>query len=265
MRRRMKGGSESGVEWWKGREMRPANAVLPRTTPRCRSNRRTRSSKVSRSRALQYYETLTDISQDDSGSSEAPEDNRPSSSVVMESVEAQSSAKAGSSSPARAHSTKAAKLKEVAFPSNPCMCNQDFKLIRFGGSNSSSRKKSSSSRHSRPPAYARYDSQRRSRWSGGSTVTLYDRSFGSIVLRHLFWNSYVIANDLSPAATAAMRRNVELNGLGPKATAAVDPSSASLTKDCGDTAMAESSTTATQRGQPELDLGKVRVNQGDAW
>lgn len=42
-------------------------------------------------------------------------------------------------------------------------------------------------------------------------------------------NSYVIANDLSELATAAMRRNVELNGLG-----------------------------------DGLD-GKVRVNEGDAW
>ena len=26
---------------------------------------------------------------------------------------------------------------------------------------------------------------------------------------------YIIANDLSPAATAAMRRNIDINGLGP--------------------------------------------------
>ena len=44
--------------------------------------------------------------------------------------------------------------------------------------------------------------------------------------------SYVIANDLSPLAIEAMRRNVGFNGLGP--------------------------TTASE-------LGKVRVNEGDAW
>lgn len=43
---------------------------------------------------------------------------------------------------------------------------------------------------------------------------------------------YVIANDLSPAAVDAIRRNVELNELGPKG------------KDAE---------------------GKVRVNEGDAW
>ena len=51
---------------------------------------------------------------------------------------------------------------------------------------------------------------------------------------------YVIANDLSSAATEAMRRNVEINGLGPE-----------------------------KKGlnAPELfrKEGKVRVNEGDAW
>ncbi|KIO23382.1 hypothetical protein M407DRAFT_27161 [Tulasnella calospora MUT 4182] len=51
---------------------------------------------------------------------------------------------------------------------------------------------------------------------------------------------YVIANDLSPAATAAMRRNVELNGLGPSTATTSGPS------------------------QPGEDLGKVRINEGDA-
>jgi len=51
---------------------------------------------------------------------------------------------------------------------------------------------------------------------------------------------YVIANDLSPSATAAMTRNVELNGLGgPAAT--------------------EGSGHSAEKGQ-----GKVRVNEGDA-
>jgi tRNA (guanine26-N2/guanine27-N2)-dimethyltransferase len=53
---------------------------------------------------------------------------------------------------------------------------------------------------------------------------------------------YVIANDLSPPATAAMTRNVELNGLG------------------GDTA-----TDGSGPGPEGAErLGKVQVNQGDA-
>jgi tRNA (guanine26-N2/guanine27-N2)-dimethyltransferase len=47
----------------------------------------------------------------------------------------------------------------------------------------------------------------------------------------------VIANDLSSSATAAMKRNVEINGLGPEG-----PSSSS-----------------------EETPGKVRINEGDAW
>jgi tRNA (guanine26-N2/guanine27-N2)-dimethyltransferase len=50
----------------------------------------------------------------------------------------------------------------------------------------------------------------------------------------------VIANDLSPAAAEAMRRNVEINGLGPEK------------KDVG----------ASELLSKE---GKVRVNEGDAW
>lgn len=50
---------------------------------------------------------------------------------------------------------------------------------------------------------------------------------------------YVIANDLSDAATATMKRNIDLNGLGPTDAPSSDP-------------MNE-------------NLGKVRVNEGDAW
>ena len=61
---------------------------------------------------------------------------------------------------------------------------------------------------------------------------------------------YVIANDFSPSATEAMRRNVELNGLGPaQATAEDEPSD-------------------TREGAErlaKLDQGKVRINEGDAW
>ena len=63
---------------------------------------------------------------------------------------------------------------------------------------------------------------------------------------------YVIANDLSATAAEAMRRNVELNGLGPE-------------KNQGSPA---EETTSTEEARPKsrkADLGKVRVNEGDAW
>ena len=54
---------------------------------------------------------------------------------------------------------------------------------------------------------------------------------------------YVIANDLSPAAIEAMRRNVELNDLHEKEEPAPEGSSES----------------------PKIRPAKVRVNEGDAW
>ncbi|KAF8831268.1 hypothetical protein HHX47_DHR1000749 [Lentinula edodes] len=53
---------------------------------------------------------------------------------------------------------------------------------------------------------------------------------------------YVLANDLSSTAVAAMKRNVELNGLGPS-------------KELEETGSAK---------QANTHLGKVRVNEGDA-
>ncbi|CAE6433487.1 unnamed protein product [Rhizoctonia solani] len=58
---------------------------------------------------------------------------------------------------------------------------------------------------------------------------------------------YVIANDILPAATEAMRRNVGLNGLGPS------PSSAE-----------ESGPAKTGKKSEKSDLGKVRVSEMDA-
>ncbi|CAL1704528.1 unnamed protein product [Somion occarium] len=57
--------------------------------------------------------------------------------------------------------------------------------------------------------------------------------------------SYVIANDLSPAAAAAMRRNVELNGLGEQVESVPGPSDNSAAK-------------------PKVKPAKVKVNEGDA-
>jgi len=58
---------------------------------------------------------------------------------------------------------------------------------------------------------------------------------------------YVIANDLSPQATAAMTRNVELNGLGGTATAAITDTSG-----------------PDAEAMTRCEQGKVRVNEGDA-
>jgi tRNA (guanine26-N2/guanine27-N2)-dimethyltransferase len=57
---------------------------------------------------------------------------------------------------------------------------------------------------------------------------------------------YVIANDLSPSATAAMKRNVDINGLG---TPVED--------------VTPEDNTTGKAGVPKL--GKVRINEGDAW
>ncbi|KAH7926309.1 N2,N2-dimethylguanosine tRNA methyltransferase [Leucogyrophana mollusca] len=61
---------------------------------------------------------------------------------------------------------------------------------------------------------------------------------------------YVIANDLSASATAAMKRNVDLNGLGP----APDSTEEMVPPD-------EKTPTRISHG---LTLGKVRINEGDA-
>ena len=68
---------------------------------------------------------------------------------------------------------------------------------------------------------------------------------------------YVIANDLDPAAAVAMRRNVELNGLGPTKEATAPAEEART-----------NSVPATVPQPPVVatgNLGKVRVNEGDAW
>ena len=63
---------------------------------------------------------------------------------------------------------------------------------------------------------------------------------------------YVIANDLSPTAAEAMRRNVDLNGLGPASA----PSN---------TAEDTFEGVAPTEGTRQPALGKVKVNEGDAW
>lgn len=77
----------------------------------------------------------------------------------------------------------------------------------------------------------------------------------------LFFRRYVIANDLSPAAVEAIKRNVELNDLhereAPVATTAVVK-----------TAEEPEGSVAQQEGKekpPKKILAKVRINEGDAW
>jgi hypothetical protein len=69
---------------------------------------------------------------------------------------------------------------------------------------------------------------------------------------------YVIANDLSPDAVAAMKRNVNLNKLGPSEASTSDMQVDTTTTD---------GTPAAQinKKAQEATKGKVRVNEGDAW
>ena len=71
-----------------------------------------------------------------------------------------------------------------------------------------------------------------------------------LLILHL--HRHVIANDLSSTAVDAIKRNVEINGLGP-----------SKTIDNG-TELPLAETTSSSQGQ-NTKLGKVRVNEGDAW
>ena len=62
------------------------------------------------------------------------------------------------------------------------------------------------------------------------------------MLMHALPHRYVIANDLSPAAVEAMRRNIELNDLHEKEITPAESSSEKV-----------------------IRPAKVRVNEGDAW
>lgn len=69
-----------------------------------------------------------------------------------------------------------------------------------------------------------------------------------LILLRITLHRYVIANDISPAATEAMRRNIELNKLGP--APAPLPATGDAPPDGG------------KLRRP--DLGKVRVSEMDA-
>jgi tRNA (guanine26-N2/guanine27-N2)-dimethyltransferase len=71
----------------------------------------------------------------------------------------------------------------------------------------------------------------------------------------------VIANDLSPEAVVAMKRNVDLNGLGPAPVSAPAPATeGDMQVDSGPAAPVQ-----LTKKEEEAAKGKVRVNEGDAW
>ena len=73
-------------------------------------------------------------------------------------------------------------------------------------------------------------------------------SFVSHVIHTVHTSSYVIANDLSSTAAEAMRRNVEINGLGSQV------------------AEEHSGEAVSNEQEPTQSEGaKVRDNEGDAW
>ena len=65
----------------------------------------------------------------------------------------------------------------------------------------------------------------------------------------------MLANDLSPAAVQAMKRNVELNDLGEK----VEPPSVEGSEKLGN------GDTEKMEVVPRKRPAKVRINEGDAW
>lgn len=72
---------------------------------------------------------------------------------------------------------------------------------------------------------------------------------------------YVIANDLSSSAVEAIKRNVELNDLGPREiTPQADEPPAAVQDGQGSKAAHKSA-----NGSSSKNLGKVRINEGDAW
>lgn len=110
------------------------------------------------------------------------------------------------------------------------------------GACSTSRTRASSSRPSRLRVCAPFATPKRFH---SSSMHAQDIRFECRALTP--WPRYVIANDLSPSAVAAMKRNVEINGL-----AGTEPATG------GDL-------TKLENGSSRPKPPKVRVNEGDAW
>lgn len=77
----------------------------------------------------------------------------------------------------------------------------------------------------------------------------------------LFFCRYVIANDLSPAAVEAIKRNVELNDLHEREAPVATPAVVKTAEE------PEGSVAQQERKEkpPKKILAKVRINEGDAW
>ncbi|KDQ12338.1 hypothetical protein BOTBODRAFT_34632 [Botryobasidium botryosum FD-172 SS1] len=73
---------------------------------------------------------------------------------------------------------------------------------------------------------------------------------------------YVIANDLSPEAVETMRKNVELNGLGPQRSGSLARINGGSTAPVSLDVAGANPTEPQNSARP--NLGKVRVNEGDA-
>lgn len=77
----------------------------------------------------------------------------------------------------------------------------------------------------------------------------------------LFFCRYVIANDLSPAAVEAIKRNVELNDLHEREVPVATPAVENTAEEPeGSVVQPE-----WKEKPPKKILAKVRINEGDAW
>lgn len=73
---------------------------------------------------------------------------------------------------------------------------------------------------------------------------------------------YVVANDLSASAVEDIRRNVEWNGLLPPGPIIADGPVASTS---GAPMKPVQISKADRQAAEDVALGKIRINEGDAW
>ena len=79
---------------------------------------------------------------------------------------------------------------------------------------------------------------------------------------------YVIANDLSPTAVDAIRRNVEINGLGEKSLKGTNTDVDEVDDIAVDTTVTGDTGSLAHKvikGKENVIRAKVRINEGDAW
>lgn len=75
----------------------------------------------------------------------------------------------------------------------------------------------------------------------------------------------MIANDLSASAVDAIKRNVDLNGLGAPPAEAPLPPSADADGDGEGNAGVEAGVQDAPKRKPAAPKAKVQINEGDAW